>query len=264
MMVNTCAAELPCATAIQFTGNQDWPSVWATHTVNSIRYSIEPNTTPSCHYTVLVRKPRPSRVEIMTDLYHSGVLERNYYSWNNQCFDYSGSSVIPVSTLDSNMMDEQHMWSPPAVAYADSAASVVLESHDDEIFVTEKTFIPLYQRRLPLTYAAQGFYNRLLGWGFEFPREIDFNWDTYADPTQRRRAFVDELHRLEHQYTAAQLAAMYAPFAQHNKDTVIALAALRPDSYAQWRSCVKSKLQCSQTALHFIEQIEAVPRINTL
>ena len=259
--LRNCAEYLPHCN-FELSGNQLWPSVWATHTVKQMRYSIEPNSSPSKHYTILNRKPRPHRVEIMSALMHTGVLSRNHYSWSAERYDYSGSAEIAVCTLDSQMADEADMWCPPALQFADSAASVVLESNDDEIFVTEKTFIPLYQRRLPLVYAAEGFYNRLLGWGFEFPREINFNWDSISCVHTRRRYFIDELHRLETRYTPVELARLYTPYAQHNRETLFALAELVPDSYVQWRRTVQ--LRWAETAVLFIRQIEGPACINTL
>ena len=255
-----CDAALP-GKMLLYTGNQSWPTVWATHTVNNICYSLEPNRTPSKHYTILCRKPRPHRVEIMTALHHSGLLGRNHYTWSDQHYGYSGSNVVPTTILDSNMTDETHMWSPPAAAFSDSAASVVLETCEDEIFITEKTFIPLYQRRLPLVYGAAGMYSTLTDWGFEFPQEINFSWDKQRNVTRRRSKFIKELHRLESLYTPTQLAELYQPYAQRNKETLLALASIRPDCYAQWRDTVQ--VRWAEGAVEFIKQIETPPCTNT-
>lgn len=248
------------------TGNQSWPSVWATHTVNQMRYKIAVNRTPRRHYTLLARKPRPHRSEILSRLWHSGSLDRNYYSWledDSLQFDHTTCDV-PHNQLDGACTDEAQMWSPPAGAFADSAISVVLESNEDQLFITEKTFIPLYQGRMPLIYGAPGLYNTLLGWGFEFPREVNLEPLLAAhnhnySHAQRRAAFVDELHRLTEQYSPEDLVEMYAPHAAHNIQTLIALAQQIPDSYYQWRSTVQ--VRWAETARLFIEQIEGTPWI---
>lgn len=245
--------------------NEVWPSVWATHTVNQTRYRIEPNSHASRHWVIMNRKPRPHRVDIMSRFAHSNVLEHSHYSWMPNSDDYGYStlgSAVPVSVLDSHMVDESDMWSVPAAAYADSAAAIVLESSEDTLFVTEKTFMPIFQRRLPLIYAARGHYNMLTAWGFEFPREINYNWDGMHNTADRRCAFVSEIQRLTERYTPAELAALYRPYAQRNLETLAALAAVRPPEYEQWRKTVP--LRWAESARHFIEQIEMTPRINTL
>lgn len=251
---------------IRCTGNQSWPSVWATHTVNQMRYIIQTNHRPRRHYTLLARKPRPHRASIVDQLLTQGSLNNNYHSWLN-CdqieFDNSHLS-LDRCVLDSVCSDESDMWSPPAAAFADSAISVVLESNEDQLFITEKTFIPLYQGRMPLIYGAPGLYNTLVGWGFEFPREINLEnlcMEPVAqqDHTQRRNSFVNELQRITNKYSPADLVEMYAPYALHNQQTLRALAEQIPHSYYQWRSTAKVKWAHSSKL--FIEQIQGAPWI---
>lgn len=248
-------------------GNQEWPHVWATHTVNQLRYSIQVNPTPQCHFTVLNRKPRNHRIDIMNQLDNHQLLQYNYYSWlNTQIGDLPYSSknhcTFAPNELDNNVEDEDDMWNVPSIAFGDSAASVVIESNENNLFVTEKTFIPLYQMRLPLVYGAPGLYEKLKEWGFEFPKEIDLQALCPSKDVARhlrRQSFADEIRNITHAHSPAELVELYKPYAQKNKQTLIELALNIPQSYYKWKRIVHTKW--AKTSEFFMQQVEGPPRI---
>lgn len=249
-----------------FYGNQEWPQVWATHTVNQIQYSIEVNPTPQCHFTVLNRKPRKNRIDIMNQLNEYKLLDSNYYSWlDTQVGDLpyrsSGQCTFPMRELDNNMEDEFGMWSVPSVAFGNSAASVVIESDAQNLFITEKTFIPLYQKRLPLVFGAPGLYQTLISWGFEFPPQINLQAlcsDKDTPKHLRISNFVDEIKNITDNYSPTEMVNMYKPFAEKNKENLIKIALNFPKSYHSWKRKVP---RWAKSASHFIRQIEDAPNI---
>jgi hypothetical protein len=245
--------------------NQDWQSVWATHTVNQLQYSVKVNPDPSCHFTIMNRKPRNHRVDIMNQLNDVDLLSKNYYSWTDTRVGdlpyNSNHCTFPAASLDSNMEHENDMWSVPSVAFGDSAASVVIESNENELFITEKTFIPLYQQRMPLVYGAPGLYEKLKEYKFEFPKQLRSflnKLDTDAPTTVRRNQFVQMLESLSQEYSPRELVEMYDTYAVKNKKTLIKLAQDFPNIYSKWKKTIP---RWAQTANVFIQQIERSPKI---
>jgi len=250
---------------VKLYGNQDWQSVWATHTVKQLRYCIQVNPNPSCHFTIMNRKPRNHRVDIMNQLNDVDLLSTNYYSWTDTRVGdlpyNSNHCTFLAASLDSNMEHENDMWSVPSVAFGDSAASVVIESDEHNLFITEKTFIPLYQQRMPLIYGAPGLYEKLISWGFEFPNQFNLQSlcpDNTIPKNLRRTQFAETVNSITQTYSPRELVEMYAPYAVKNKKTLIKLALDIPKSYSEWKKAIP---RWAQTANYFVQQIERSPKI---
>jgi hypothetical protein len=76
--------------------------------------------------------------------------------------------------------------------YQDSYFSVYVESNysrDDLIHVTEKTYEPLLKGHIPLPYINKGSIDYLKTKGFQFPSELNYNYDCF-------NSYVNEYKKL--------------------------------------------------------------------
>lgn len=74
---------------------------------------------------------------------------------------------------------------------------LVVETHEDAIFYTEKTWKPFLGMRLPMIFGAPFIMKQLMEWGFRFPLNIvDYSFDNEPHPYLRAKSLVSELKRL--------------------------------------------------------------------
>jgi len=74
---------------------------------------------------------------------------------------------------------------------------LVVETHEDHTFYTEKTWKPFLGMRLPMIFGNCFMMQPLMEWGFRFPLNIvDYSYDNEPNPYLRARALVMELKRL--------------------------------------------------------------------
>lgn len=96
--------------------------------------------------------------------------------------------------------------------YQDSYFSVYVESNysrGDLIHVTEKTYEPLLKGHLPLPYINTGSIAYLKTRGFEFPSELDYNYDCFG-------SFVNEFKKL-----SAELYTSNIDKVKHNREVFL-------------------------------------------
>lgn len=202
----------------QLLGNRNWPNYWLHQTArnNQCQPSSE---TPSSYFSVLVRKPRPHRVRIMQGLQDKGLLAYGVYSWLDHKPDWwkfeQPSPGPKIQQLDY-MQREEDMWKPPAEVF-NSAISLSLETYDDRLFITEKTYIPIHNTRLVLPYGAPGTIAQLRLWGFEFPDFFDFGYDQPLPATQRESAYVKTVQKIIKLGPPQKLYRLCLPYAQNNR-----------------------------------------------
>jgi hypothetical protein len=87
----------------------------------------------------------------------------------------------------------------PNIFYLDSYVSIYCESNflrDDLIHITEKTFEPLIKGHIILPFSNPGTIARLVDMGFKMPMNVDYGFDSIANPQQRFTAVTEEFQRL--------------------------------------------------------------------
>lgn len=197
-------------------GNQDWPTYWLYRT-NQLNTPQRSKTVPRLHFLALNRKPRPHRRAIMSLLQQQGLLESNLYSWleyrNDWFLDHE--TPIPVKVLDT-MQSEDDMWRY-LPEYHDTAMSLVFETYEDTVFITEKTFIQFHNSRFFLPYGGPGTVQCLRDWGFVFPETVDFEYDRDLPKEQRRRLYVESVSSLVDRFTPKELWLHTRPTVLNNR-----------------------------------------------
>ena len=198
--------------------NQHWPTYWLHLTAANNQETVA-SAQPSKYFAVLVRKPRPHRVRLMQGLHEKGLLDRAVYSWLDHRPDWwafrEPKWQPQVSQLD-NMQAEDDMWQQPQ-AVADTAISLAFETYDDRLFITEKTFVPIHNKRMVLPYGAPGTVQTLKDWGFAFPEFFDFAYDQGLPAETRERLYVNSVQKIINLGTPERLYRMCLPYVRHNR-----------------------------------------------
>jgi hypothetical protein len=134
-------------------------------------------------------------------MYKEGLFDYGYVSWHNSDnwdygydFKYWKPSIINFDDLWlSNTDGILNILHPPEKHYKDSLFSVISESNDQVLKITEKTYLPIYHRRPFIVYGPQYFHRMLKNQGFMLFDEIfDYSFDEIPNDD---RAFSEDPDR---------------------------------------------------------------------
>ena len=184
-----------------------WPYFWLIDTVNAC-WDI-PNSgvdadqywqtsrKPCQLYTCMLGQKRPHREMIYDLLLHNKVM--------GQYVTFVGKGIyrdvvqpyredVDRCVWEGDNQKKTHRFPP---WYDLCLIDLVVETHEDHTFYTEKTWKPFLGMRLPMIFGNQHMMDPLIEWGFQFPGHIiDYDYDKEPNPYLRARGLVLELKRL--------------------------------------------------------------------
>lgn len=174
-----------------------WDSYFAFQTLeynlhNNVK-SFGYNKNISKHFISLNARSHPWRCMFVDYLYKEGLFDHGYVSWHNSenwDYDYKFKYWTPeIINFDQNWLSNTdgilNIMYPPKQQFQDSLFSVISESHDQVLKITEKTYLPIYHKRPFIVHGAQYFHKMLKDQGFELFDEI-FNYDFDQMPNDYR------------------------------------------------------------------------------
>lgn len=154
------------------------------------------------HFISLNRKAHPHRC-LFIDLLHKHELQQHgIITWHNQDhpdppyeFNYWEPSLLKIEE-NIDLSGEFDMHTPPS-QFQETLFSVVCESTPDFIFLTEKTFIPIFNKRPFLIFGAKHINAYLKELKFElFDEIIDYSFDGVDDISERFDLGMVELKKI--------------------------------------------------------------------
>jgi hypothetical protein len=167
-----------------------WEDFFAYQVVEyGVRENIKPfghNQEITKHFISLNARSHPWRCLFVDHLYNEGLFDYGYVSWHNSDnwdygydFKYWKPSIINFDELWlSNTDGILNILHPPEKHYKDSLFSIISESNDQVLKITEKTYLPIYHQRPFLVHGPQHFHRMLKNQGFMLFDEIfDYSFD---------------------------------------------------------------------------------------
>jgi hypothetical protein len=146
----------------------------------------EHNTHITKHFVSLNARAHPWRCMFIDNLFNEGLFNYGYVSWHNAenweypyRFKYWQPEIINFDELwladTTGILD---IMKPPERQFKDSLFSVISESHDQVLKITEKTYLPIYHKRPFIVHGPQHFHLLLKKQGFKLFDEIfDYSFD---------------------------------------------------------------------------------------
>ena len=90
-----------------------------------------------------------------------------------------------------------HLCMAPSEFYDKILIDLCVETRTDRIWFTEKTFKPLFHKKILFTFAGKGYYKEIENMGFKLHRDlIDYSFDDIEDDNHRLQAFYEQFKRL--------------------------------------------------------------------
>lgn len=190
-----------------------WPYFWLMDTcimcwhpensgTDSDRYwqTSKPATS---YYTCMLGQQRPHR-ELIFDLLNSHDIVSEYLTFVPKGItrDVIEDDRVEIGGMQGKIrchwngenQQKTHRFPP---WYDETLIDLVVETHEDAIFFTEKTWKPFLGMRLPLIYGGAHTVQKLMEWGFRFPHDmIDYSYDREPHPYIRAKSMVEELKRV--------------------------------------------------------------------
>ena len=178
-----------------------WPTHWANHVYIMINHSpkliddtnlVDSNVNKL--YMCLNNRRKLHRCELIDALHSAKLLELGAVSWHNgneNHYQYHWKSWTPeILRLDANHVK----WSAFPEEASTTLLSVIGESTIDVVFITEKTWLNIFQARPFLVIGAKGFHATLEKFGFQLYSELfDYSFDNLDSVTDRIAGVITNL-----------------------------------------------------------------------
>jgi hypothetical protein len=187
-------------------------SPWHTFFANFIifynaNYKTSPcghNSVINKHFTSMNGRSHPWRCMFIDYMYKYNLFDKGYISWHNSdnweyMYDFKWWTPKKLN-FDKNWDNPSDgfydIYRPP-LEFKDSLFSVISESNLETIFVTEKTYIPIYHKRPFIIFGAPYTHQYLKSLGFMlFDEIIDYSFDSVDDDEKRCDMFMKEVAKL--------------------------------------------------------------------
>jgi hypothetical protein len=188
---------------------------WSTYFANfvmcyNMHLGIRPyghNNTITKHFTSLNGRAHPWRCMFADHMYKYDLYKNGYVSWHNaENWNYDDMYQFKWWTPENINFDKvwienttgiKDIYNPPMDQFRDSLFSVISESTMECIFVTEKTYVPIYHKRPFLIFGAPGIHKYLKSLGFKlFEEIIDYSFDSIDDDEERCDALMQQLLKI--------------------------------------------------------------------
>jgi hypothetical protein len=236
---------------------------------NLINYSLQQNIVPfehnkhiSKHFISLNARSHNWRCMFVDYLYKEGLFDYGYVSWHNSdnwVYNYDFKYWKPeIINFDENWLNSTDgildILHPPERQFKDSLFSIISESNDQVLKITEKTYLPIYHKRPFIVYGAQYFYRFLTGQGFAlFDEIIDYSFDdipndTYNSGEQRCAAMMKETKKILN-YDPNDLYKILKPKIDYNYNNLLRIV---------------SQQKIDDKIKHIISNMSAITNYNSL
>ena len=213
-----------------------WESFFAFDTLfYNLQNNIKPfqhNSNISKHFVSLNGRAHPWRCMFVDYLYKEGLFDYGYVSWHNSdnwdyVYDFKYWKPIQINfdkrwlSNTDGILDHKI---PPQEQFQDSLFSVISESHNEILKITEKTYLPIYHKRPFIVYAAQNFHLFLKQQGFLLFDEIfDYSFDNISDNEERCIAMIQETKKILN-YNPNELYKDLKPKIDYNYKNLLKIA----------------------------------------
>jgi len=206
-----------------------WPTYWATYTWVNLQTKDVTYNNIDALYLNMNGKARWHRCYLMDELCKHELLKHGKCTWHerytspNHPDNYKWEYWKPKMLLLNNYNDDRGQWHLPE-QYKSTLFSLVAETTVKEIFITEKTWIPLLTGKPLLVLGGKGFHEKLKQMGFKLYDELfDYDFDNKENLTDRVEGIISNIKNLCNQdYNA--LRVKINDKATYNKQHAINIA----------------------------------------
>jgi len=215
-----------------------FPSYWLNETYRqspklNFQWTKKTFNTPSENLGyIFVNKPHNHRCIFIDEMYGMGLDKYINFTWNlltenDIGYPYQFKNWKEKIVIDEDdtygKTDHKTNWDLPSDKYFSSVFEIVLETHIDSVFISEKTWKPIIYGKPFVVFGRQYFHKRLQELGFRlYTNFIDYTFDEEPDPNLRARMLLEQLNRWkDHDYE--RLTRTMRPVAEHNMRTAKSL-----------------------------------------
>jgi hypothetical protein len=179
-----------------------WPTYWF---FNSLKYTDYKNFNLKKEkidyvYCTLNHVGKYHRCLLLDLLVKEDLLKYGAIAWHNFCVDssyqwkWTNSTEMLVSDSREYLNDNYNKQFIPPVEFFQSFMSIISETTDRTIFITEKTSVALLLKQPFIVQGAPGFHQYLKDIGFKLYDEIfDYSFDSEFDLQTRTEMIIDNV-----------------------------------------------------------------------
>ena len=184
-----------------------YPTYFANVVVN---HAVDTQRAPLGHtkieklFTSMNGRAHPWRCEFIDHMYKHKLFKHGYISWHEldkvDDYNYKFQWWTPSAmSFDKEWVNEEgysDIYKPPK-EFQNSLFSLISESNTQCLFYTEKTFLPILNKRPFFIYGAPHANTYIKNFGFEiFDDIIDYSFDSIDDDTERCNAYFEQVKKL--------------------------------------------------------------------
>ena len=191
-----------------------------------------PTIVPNCHWSFYCRAPRPQRYLFLELCAKQDLLKDNIYTYNKNLEKNNPVDIIKnIFDFEGGIFDYEHKMykhdstqggTPDSDNAADGAFTASVfhiagETMHEVCFWTEKTFVPLLLGKPVIVQGGEGSNKRLQDFGFKlYDNVIDYAFDDHPDAVERNKLLVDQLVKIQNEYTPTELYKATKDIAEYN------------------------------------------------
>tara|TARA_R110000868_G_scaffold102091_1_gene281104 strand:- start:42386 stop:43483 length:1098 start_codon:yes stop_codon:yes gene_type:complete len=183
-----------------FQHRKDVPTIpWDTFLLNYVvRNQADNNRLSYGHteitkaFTSLNNRGHDFRLRFLDHMSKHGLMDKGFVSFHNDSqslnfHNYKFRWWKPrLTRLDKTFNSINGNYLIPPLQWKNSLWSVVSESNTETVFVTEKTYLPIWHKRPFITYSAPYYYRYLKELGFKlYDSMVDYSFDEIDDDDMR-------------------------------------------------------------------------------
>jgi hypothetical protein len=220
-----------------------WPTFWITQTLNlTFRQNLDyyffteqielKKTTIVYPFITMNNVGKYNRCLLIDLLSKNNLIDIGAVSWHNFSIDASYNwrwttpeqSVRVLSDSERYLRNKHLNQFIPPTEFSQSFMSLISETVDRTIFLTEKTATPLLFKQPFLVQGAVGFHRYLESLGFKLYDEIfDYTFDQIDDIEQRTQLLLDNILRIRDK-NLLELYQIIKPKLDYNQQRVFEIA----------------------------------------
>lgn len=180
------------------------------------------------HFISLNGRAHPWRCMFMDHMAKYNLIDNGYVSWHNSedwqygyDFKYWKPKIMKFDRRWMNTTDGILDLLYPPEQFKSSLFSVISESNMNCLFVTEKTYIPIFHKRPFIIFGAPNFHKYLASKGYKlFDEVIDYSFDEVDDDQTRCDMMMQQVEKIC-SYDVYELKALLQKKVEHNFKNMI-------------------------------------------